>query len=227
MPSQAAAPQPTRDGRRAAWTAARSTGAGGRGHAHVPAQQEPSGWACCSMSRSLELMPPWRLDGTYEKATAISASRACRPWTTRARYLGSAARARGNACGSKRRNMRPNRPPLSPKSAWLSVTPFCGQPGTQLRALWAVWPVEVRVLFGRMEKPRIWRGFLRSRPPRHRAEVRVGPTRSRPRRQMCPPASRSAARRSRLRRAGRCAGRARSGAAPAAAGLRRSDARAR
>ena len=31
----------------------------------------------------------------------------------------------------------------------------------RLRALWAVWPVEVRVLFGAWEKPRKWRGFLR------------------------------------------------------------------
>jgi hypothetical protein len=172
-------------------------------------------------------MPPWRLDGTYEKATAISASRACRPWTTRARYLGSAARARGNACGSKRRKMRPNRPPLSPKSAWLSVTPFCGQPGTQLRALWAVWPVEVRVLFGAWKSPAPGGAFFvlgRRAIGRRSAWDQTGLVRAvrcvrqRPR---------SAARRSRLRRAGRCAGRARSGAAPAAAGLRRSDARAR
>src|SRR4051812_16051514 len=31
----------------------------------------------------------------------------------------------------------------------------------RLRALWAVWPVEVRVLFGACEKPRKSRGFLR------------------------------------------------------------------
>src|SRR4051812_29329883 len=31
----------------------------------------------------------------------------------------------------------------------------------RLRALWAEWPVEVRVLFGALEKPRISRGFVR------------------------------------------------------------------
>ena len=64
--------------------------------------------------------------------------------------------------GPTPRAMRPHRPRASTNLAQKRVTPLRGQLGTQLRALWAVWPVEVRVLFGAWEKPRTWRGFLRS-----------------------------------------------------------------
>jgi hypothetical protein len=53
-----------------------------------------------------------------------------------------------------RRNMRPERPALRTNLAQASDTPSRGQLRTQLRALWAVWPVEVRVVFGAWKKPR-------------------------------------------------------------------------
>jgi hypothetical protein len=179
---------------------------------------EPLPWSSC---RRGGWTAPTRRRRRFPRAGRVARGR-------RGRDIWAAPPARvGTHVGAKRRKMRPNRPPLSPKSAWLSVTPFCGQPGTQLRALWAVWPVEVRVLFGAWKSPAPGGAFFvlgRRAIGRRSAWDQTGLVRAvrcvrqRPR---------SAARRSRLRRAGRCAGRARSGAAPAAAGLRRSDARAR
>src|SRR3954466_15286236 len=55
----------------------------------------------------------------------------------------------------------------------------------RLRALWAEWPVEVRVLFGALERPRKSRGFLV--PGRHRRRAREGRenTRENIRRALC------------------------------------------
>src|SRR4051812_14805541 len=69
--------------------------------------------------------------------------------------------------------MRPRRPRSGTDSAWPCDTPLRGRSATRLRALWAVWPVEVRVLLGALEKPRKCRGFRRS----FLVDLRVQPSR--------------------------------------------------
>jgi hypothetical protein len=129
---------------------------------------------------------PFRASATYRRARATSCYSVLEVAALRMRcsrdHIGNRGRlirttpmpnperrrgnVRGNKCAA-----RCVRRVLGRARIWLSqcVTPFGGRLGTQLRALWAVWPVEARVLFGASEEPRKCGAFF---VPRRAAERR-------------------------------------------------------
>jgi hypothetical protein len=73
------------------------------------------------------------------------------------------------------RAMRPSRPFAGTYLAQQFDTPVEGPMWTQLRALWAAWPVEVRVLFGAWKSPANRWAFFVLGPRRCAAPAAVGP----------------------------------------------------